>query len=162
MFPIPMQNAKGILFSKRVQPLNCFFIWRKGKCSQKTKKPANTVFAGFRYLVLPKLIDFSGERGIRTPGSLTFNGFQDRRNRPLCHLSACKIRVWRQITKYTWTAFMDGSAGSGGEITCIYEWNKLISWKQCLNGSVFIYLPKRRMHCDKLINKCIIDNSLLL
>lgn len=29
----------------------------------------------------------SGERGIRTPGGLTLNGFQDRRNRPLCHLS---------------------------------------------------------------------------
>ena len=36
---------------------------------------------------------FGGERGIRTPGSLTFNGFQDRRNRPLCHLSGRKIRA---------------------------------------------------------------------
>ena len=35
----------------------------------------------------------SGERGIRTPGPLTVNGFQDRRIRPLCHLSGCKIRV---------------------------------------------------------------------
>jgi hypothetical protein len=33
----------------------------------------------------------SGERGIRTPGSVTFNGFQDRRIRPLCHLSGAKI-----------------------------------------------------------------------
>ena len=32
-----------------------------------------------------------GERGIRTPGTLRFNGFQDRRNRPLCHLSGAKI-----------------------------------------------------------------------
>ena len=31
-----------------------------------------------------------GERGIRTPGSSHFNGFQDRRNRPLCHLS-CRL-----------------------------------------------------------------------
>jgi hypothetical protein len=30
---------------------------------------------------------YCGETGIRTPGSVTFNGFQDRRNRPLCHLS---------------------------------------------------------------------------
>ena len=29
----------------------------------------------------------SGERGIRTSGTSQFNGFQDRRNRPLCHLS---------------------------------------------------------------------------
>ena len=31
-----------------------------------------------------------GERGIRTPGGLHLNGFQDRRNRPLCHLSGGK------------------------------------------------------------------------
>ncbi len=30
---------------------------------------------------------FGGETGIRTLGRLPFNGFQDRRNRPLCHLS---------------------------------------------------------------------------
>ena len=30
---------------------------------------------------------FCGEGGIRTPGGLHLNGFQDRRNRPLCHLS---------------------------------------------------------------------------
>ena len=31
---------------------------------------------------------YCGERGIRTPGTSQFNGFQDRRNRPLCHLSS--------------------------------------------------------------------------
>ena len=31
--------------------------------------------------------NYGGERGIRTPGGVTLNGFQDRRNRPLCHLS---------------------------------------------------------------------------
>ena len=30
---------------------------------------------------------FCGRRGIRTPGSVKINGFQDRRNRPLCHPS---------------------------------------------------------------------------
>ncbi len=34
----------------------------------------------------------SGERGIRTPGPITVNSFQDCRNRPLCHLSGCKIK----------------------------------------------------------------------
>ncbi|CDH44983.1 hypothetical protein BN874_200053 [Candidatus Contendobacter odensis Run_B_J11] len=29
-----------------------------------------------------------GEGGIRTHGPLRINGFQDRRNRPLCHLSS--------------------------------------------------------------------------
>jgi hypothetical protein len=28
-----------------------------------------------------------GEKGIRTPEGFHLNGFQDRRNRPLCHLS---------------------------------------------------------------------------
>ena len=32
-------------------------------------------------------ISFSGERGIRTPGTSRYNGFQDHRIRPLCHLS---------------------------------------------------------------------------
>ena len=30
---------------------------------------------------------YCGETGIRTPGTSRSNGFQDRRNRPLCHLS---------------------------------------------------------------------------
>ena len=34
-----------------------------------------------------------GERGIRTPGPVTVNGFQDRRIRPLCHLSEAKVRL---------------------------------------------------------------------
>jgi hypothetical protein len=32
-----------------------------------------------------------GERGIRTPGPVTVNSFQDCRNRPLCHLSGAKV-----------------------------------------------------------------------
>ncbi len=34
----------------------------------------------------------SGELGIRTPGPVTVNSFQDCRNRPLCQLSAAKVR----------------------------------------------------------------------
>ena len=37
-------------------------------------------------------LNICGERGIRTPGPVTVNGFQDRRIRPLCHLSAAKIQ----------------------------------------------------------------------
>ncbi len=39
-----------------------------------------------------KLTPF-GEGGIRTPGTSQYNGFQDRRNRPLCHLSKTPFRV---------------------------------------------------------------------
>ena len=34
-----------------------------------------------------------GEGGIRTPGASQLNGFQDRRNRPLCHLSGHKSTI---------------------------------------------------------------------
>ena len=42
--------------------------------------------------VKPKFNGLCGERGIRTPEPVTVNGFQDRRVRPLCHLSGVKIR----------------------------------------------------------------------
>ena len=35
----------------------------------------------------------SGERGIRTPGPMTVNSFQDCRIRPLCQLSAAKVGI---------------------------------------------------------------------
>ena len=37
--------------------------------------------------VAVKTTTFGGEKGIRTPGTLRYAGFQDRCNRPLCHLS---------------------------------------------------------------------------
>ena len=39
-------------------------------------------------------LNLRGERGIRTPGTLLYNGFQDRRDRPLCHFSAAKIQLF--------------------------------------------------------------------
>ncbi len=36
---------------------------------------------------------FCGERGIRTPGPMTVNSFQDCRIRPLCQLSAAKVQI---------------------------------------------------------------------
>ena len=32
-----------------------------------------------------------GERGIRTPGTSRYDGFQDRCNRPLYHLSSARL-----------------------------------------------------------------------
>ena len=43
---------------------------------------------------------FSGERGIRTPGGVTLNGFQDRRNRPLCHLSIMVVMKYAERTRF--------------------------------------------------------------
>ena len=51
-------------------------IWRTLK-----QKSAQLVVFTTRYA------DFGGERGIRTPGTSQYAGFQDRCIRPLCHLS---------------------------------------------------------------------------
>ena len=44
-----------------------------------------------------------GEWGIRTPGTLRHNGFQDHRNRPLCQLSGAKILLFSLIGRTNWT-----------------------------------------------------------
>ena len=44
-------------------------------------------------------VQLGGERGIRTPGGVTLNGFQDRRNRPLCHLSGKPFGFTAQMYK---------------------------------------------------------------
>ena len=53
------------------------------------KTPDFTFLVQNRVLALKSLIFnvYCGETGIRTPGASQHNGFQDRRNRPLCHLS---------------------------------------------------------------------------
>ena len=47
-----------------------------------------------------------GERGIRTPGASQLNGFQDRRNRPLCHLSGHKSRTEFCFDQIFFTLFL--------------------------------------------------------
>ncbi len=42
-----------------------------------------------------------GERGIRTPGTSRYNGFQDRRIRPLCHFSAAKVEILSNLQTFT-------------------------------------------------------------
>ncbi len=50
----------------------------------KTKNPRKALI--YRDFLCFAILS-SGETGIRTPGTSRYNGFQDRRNRPLCHLS---------------------------------------------------------------------------
>ncbi len=45
---------------------------------------------------------FCGERGIRTPGPVTVNGFQDRRIRPLCHLSLTTLSLFLVVQIYNY------------------------------------------------------------
>ena len=57
-------------------PLFCSTYKKKIPCKR-------LIYRGFHFFAFYP----GGERGIRTPGTSQFNGFQDRRNRPLCHLS---------------------------------------------------------------------------
>ena len=54
-----------------------FFYKTHYKLSPKNKPP----------LIVGVYKGLSGERGIRTPGGVTLNSFQDCRIRPLCHFS---------------------------------------------------------------------------
>ena len=40
-----------------------------------------------------------GDRGIRTPEAFRLNGFQDRRYRPLSHISAAKVQLFTFIQR---------------------------------------------------------------
>ena len=55
-------------------------------------------YSGTASYIFPAV--FCGKRGIRTPGASQLNGFQDRRNRPLCHLSGRK-----SITEFSFFQF---------------------------------------------------------
>ena len=69
-----IEPAKPLL---RVYAVCLKIYWRRLKTS------ASKMFCNF----------LCGELGIRTPGPVTVNSFQDCRNRPLCQLSAAKIRL---------------------------------------------------------------------
>ena len=66
-------------------------LFQKQAFDEHTKKHR----AVLRTALCP-VIKLCGERGIRTPGGVTLNGFQDRRNRPLCHLSKMSVdaKLW--------------------------------------------------------------------
>ena len=60
-------------------PKNAFFC-----TTPKNKKHCKRlIYRAFLVFALA----LGGERGIRTPGTSQYGGFQDRCNRPLCHLS---------------------------------------------------------------------------
>ena len=63
---------------------------------------ALTTQSFFVFLLKRKMLHFlrseafnilGGGRGIRTPGPVTVNGFQDRRIRPLCHSSGANVKI---------------------------------------------------------------------
>ena len=74
-------NYGGTKWCKGVKNIFCVFTQNLQKlCKIKEKeKPSKFSFTGFTAMC--------GEIGIRTPGTLRYNSFQDCRNRPLCHFS---------------------------------------------------------------------------
>ncbi len=76
---------------------------------------------------------FSRERGIRTPGPLTVNGFQDRRIRPLCHLSKGLCWSLNSDAKIHFFLFL------ANFICYILELNKHTLQKLISNQSVIFY-----------------------
>ena len=70
----------------------CLFYFPK-KLKQvwflKIKNPQQTLW-----------VSFCGERGIRTPGPVTVNSFQDCRIRPLCHFSGRANQITDSGCKY--------------------------------------------------------------
>ena len=73
-------------------------------------------------------ISTGGERGIRTPGPVTVNSFQDCRIRPLCHFSN-KSR----------TQFLIASAN----IECFFISANLLRIKKIKKQTFFLTLSKR-------------------
>ena len=76
--------------------------------STMSNKPSNTSAIAIKqnkkapiFQLGPLVLRFSGGRGIRTPGSVTYNSFQDCRIKPLCHSSGHKsIRNFNSITLF--------------------------------------------------------------
>ena len=62
---------------------------------------------------------FCGERGIRTPGGVTLNGFQDRRIRPLCHASVCDLCNFLRVAFYS--VFSDRSGDHSSPLYMILK-----------------------------------------
>ena len=62
----------------------------------------------------------SGGRGIRTPGTSRYNGFQDRRIRPLCHSSDAKLRRIFGLTKSP-SRMANATQANHGVAPCLHE-----------------------------------------
>lgn len=60
----------------------------------------NSVFVKLLILMI-FLTKNGGGPGIRTPGTFRFNGFQDRRIRPLCHFSKKERRKYNAFLIFT-------------------------------------------------------------
>ena len=93
----------------------------------KKKKSRKTLILRDLSLLFHHLsLVLSGETGIRTPGTSQYNGFQDRRNRPLCHLS-----------KTSFTEVL--SSESGAKVRIIFKSANILVFFSRINRIFAVY-----------------------
>ena len=103
----------GFLNQKMRYTKVCRIFWRRERDFAHTRKAADFALArtaGVLHFstfksgdILLYVTAFGAERGIRTPGSFHFNGFQDRRIRPLCHpsiLLSCNLAGRKPLKQF--------------------------------------------------------------
>ncbi len=83
----------------------------------------------------------SGELGIRTPGPVTVNSFQDCRNRPLCQLSGDKSTNPGRIAKLDVNFFLINCKrlvviGLFTQIVCFFGAEGVIAWFYDTNSTL--------------------------
>ena len=86
-------TAKQVYFSLEVIRYIEEFFDTLLLCTKNKKSLSSVNYRDFLYFIILS----SGETGIRTPGTSQYNGFQDRRNRPLCHLSKTLLSEVRSV-----------------------------------------------------------------
>ena len=106
----------------------------------------------------------SGERGIRTPGTSQYAGFQDRCIRPLCHLS---MGCWNpvdvvllHVATHSVVSLICGCKGNA-----FYLFHKFFSLVFCDNFNIFSIFPcflfKRSPFAVQNESFCIVKGVLL-
>ena len=90
-YGIPFLLAAGALANlrklKEVAMLPLLFLYPSFHLCKHNVCNVSVWIQKNRKILIFRLPQICGEKGIRTPGTFPFNGFQDRRIRPLCHLS---------------------------------------------------------------------------
>ena len=107
---------------------------------------------------------YSGERGIRTPGTSQYAGFQDRCIRPLCHLS---MGCWNpvdvvllHVATHSVVLLICGCKGNA-----FYLFHQFFSLVFCDNFNIFSIFPcflfKRSPFAVQNESFCIVKGLLL-
>ena len=92
--PHCMRSGSFICGKKGIRTLGTQGVQRFSRPPRSTT-PASFLWSKIKATFVALL---GGDRGIRTPETFRFNGFQDRRYRPLSHISAAKVQLFGFMT----------------------------------------------------------------